>query len=184
MKMNSIRTVFDFMRYCKMPLWFQRPIKDMKVGDTFILGKYTQPMTYKSDSLYIAPPNDSEVCYVAEAWIEKMHGEYAFFATWTFPTKIARPLIMTSGSFKVGNKGAMTFTEQNDAIRGFALVCRYLSKILNNMSIEEKRIYFSANSLPLFCGLWLDSDYFERRLRAIEVNGKIRPIRLNYKDYF
>jgi hypothetical protein len=50
MKVSSIKTVYDFMRYCRMPLWFQRSIRDMKVGDTFILGKYTQPVSHDSDS--------------------------------------------------------------------------------------------------------------------------------------
>lgn len=184
MKVNSISTVFDFMRYCKMPLWFQRPIKDMKVGDIFILGKYTHPIKHSRDSFYVAPPNDREVCFVAEAWIEKKRGEYSFYATWTLPTKITRPHIMTSGTFNVGKKGAITFAGKNDALISFSLVCRYLAKILNCMSIKDKKVYFSANSIPLFCGLWLDEDLLEKRERAKEIDGKIRPIRVCYKDYF
>ena len=53
MKVSSIKTVYDFMRYCRMPLWFQRSIRDMKVGDTFILGKYTQPVSHDSDSFCV-----------------------------------------------------------------------------------------------------------------------------------
>lgn len=184
MKMDSIRTVFDFMRYCKMPLWFQRPIKEMKVGDIFILGKYTHPMKYSRDAFYVASPNDCEVCFVAEAWIEKKRGEYAFYATWTFPTKSTRPHVMTYGTFNVGKKGAIAFTKKNDAVRLFSLVCRYLAKLLNVMSMEDKKSYFSANSTPLFCGLWLDEDLIEKRERAKEIDGKIRPIRICYKDYF
>ncbi len=149
-----------------MPLWFQRSIRDMKVGDTFILGKYTQPVSHYSD-LFCVPPryslNGGEACFVAEAWIEKERGVYSFYATWTFPTKPGR---------------------KNNSVRSFALVCRYLAFMLGSMSIEDKKVYFSGNSTPLFNGVWLDSDCIERRVRATQqIDGKIKRVRINYKDY-
>jgi len=50
------------MIYCKMPGWDQRTIRDMKVGDIFMLGKYTEP--YPDSEEY-------DTGFVAEAWIEK-----------------------------------------------------------------------------------------------------------------
>lgn len=188
MKMNSIKTVYDFMRYCRMPLWFQRSIRDMKVGDTFILGKYTQPVSHDRDS-FCVPPHYSacldgrEACFVAEAWIEKERGVYSFYGTWTFPTKPERAHVMTFGKFRISKGGIIEFDDKGHAVRSFALVCRYLAHMLNCMSDEDKKVYFKNNSFPLFNGVWLDSDCNERRQRAVEVDGKIKRVWINYKDY-
>ncbi|EBM9948430.1 hypothetical protein S576_23645 [Salmonella enterica subsp. enterica serovar Give] len=195
MKVSSIKTVYDFMRYCRMPLWFQRSIRDMKVGDTFILGKYTQPVSHDSDSFCVPPRysaclDGGEACFVAEAWIEKERGVYSFYATWTFPTKPERAHVMTFGEFRIHKGGIIEFDnknvepdDNNHAVRSFALVCRYLAHMLKCMSDEDKKIYFKNNSFPLFNGVWLDSDCNERRQRAVEVDGKIKRVWINYKDY-
>jgi hypothetical protein len=196
MKVSSIKTVYDLMHYCRMPLWFQRSIRDMKVGDTFILGKYTQPISHNSESFYIplrysACQDGGEACFVAEAWIEKERGVYSFYATWTFPTKSERAYVMTFGEFRIRKGGIIEFDnkkvepdDKNHAVRSFARVCRYLAHMLTCMSDEDKKVYFSNNSSPLFNGVWLDSDCIERRERAIqEVDGRIKRVRINYKDY-
>lgn len=185
MKQADIKTVYDLMRYCRMPLWFQRSIRDMKVGDTFILGKYTEPVSiYNGD--FHAPQrasDDGEAHLVAEAWIEKERGLYTFYGTWTFPTKPERALIMTSGNFKVRKGGIVDFEDKDDSVKNFALVCRYLSYILSRMSHKDKEIYFKNKSFPLLNGVWLDSDSIERRQRAIEVDGKIKRVWISYKNY-
>lgn len=183
MKLNNIKTTYDLMKYCKMPSYFQREIRDMKVGDTFILGKYTQPVSHDSDSFYVPQPesDNDKACFVAEAWIEKERGMYSFHGTWTFPTKPDRAFIMTFGKFKVHKRGGVEF--DNDGIRSFALVCRYLAKMLDSMPIDDKKVYFSNNSFPLFNGIWLDKNFIERRARAVEMNGKIKRIYISYKDY-
>ncbi len=196
MKVSSIKTVYDFMRYCRMPLWFQRSIRDMKVGDTFILGKYTQPVSHDSDSFCVPPRysaclDGNEACFVAEAWIEKERGVYSFYATWTFLTKPERAHIMSFGGFRIHKGGIIEFDsknvehdDKNHAVRNFALVCRYLAHMLNCMSYEDKKVYVSNNSSPLFNGVWLDSDCIERRERVIqEVDGRIKRVWINYKDY-
>lgn len=195
-KVSSIKTVYDFMLYCRMPLCFQRSIRDMKIGDTFILGKYTQPVSHESDSFCVPPRysaclDDSEACFVAEAWIEKERGVYSFYGTWTFPTKPERAFIMTFGEFRIRKGGIIEFDDKNvglddknHAVRSFALVCRYLAYMLNGMSAEDKKVYFSNHSFPLFNGVWLDSDCIERRGRVIkQVDGKIKRAWINYKDY-
>lgn len=35
MNISVIKTAYDFMQYCRMPLFFQRTIRDMKVGDAY-----------------------------------------------------------------------------------------------------------------------------------------------------
>lgn len=182
---HSLNTVSDFMRYCRMPIFFQRSIRDMKVGDTFILGKYTQPVSHVSDSCCLPRriSEGGESCFVAEAWIEKERGLYSFHATWTFPTKSERPFIMTWGNFKICKGGVIEFDEKGDSVRSFALVCRYLAHMLDVMSYDDKKIYFENKSVPLFNGIWLDSDCNERKIRAIEENGKIKRIQMNYQNY-
>lgn len=181
MKISSIKTVYDFMRYCRMPLYFQRSVRDMKVGDTFILGKYTQHLSGEENSV-LMPVSDGEPCYVAEAWIEKERGFYSFFGTWTFPTKPTRAFIMTSGKFKILKGGIIEF-EKSELVKSFALVCRYLMWLVKKMPKEEKQRYFSANSVPLFMGIWLDSDLIERKTRAYLAEGKPKPVRMDYSEY-
>ncbi|EBR7327593.1 hypothetical protein CAQ99_21155 [Salmonella enterica] len=188
MKASSILTVYDFMRYCRMPLWFQRSIRDMKVGDTFILGKYTQPISHNSNSFCVPPRysaclDGSESCFVAEAWIEKERGIYSFYATWTFPTKPDRALIMTSGKFKIKKGGVIDFEDKDGSVKHFSLVCRYIAKMLNIMTYEDQEIYFKNKSSPLFNGVWIDSDCNERRQRVVEVDGKFKRVWINYKNY-
>lgn len=181
MKASSIKTVYDFMRYCRMPLYFQRSVRDMKVGDTFILGKYTQLITGEENSV-LMPVSDSEPCYVAEAWIEKERGFYSFFGTWTFPTKPTRAFVMTSGKFKILKGGVIEFAEA-ESVKSFALVCRYLAWLVKKMPKEEKQRYFSANSVPLFMGIWLDSDLVEIKTRVYLEEGKPKPVRIDYSNY-
>lgn len=186
MKMSSVKTVYDFMRYCRMPLWFQRSIRDMKVGDTFILGKYTQAISTYNHLINLSTPlSDSggEPSFVAEAWIEKERGIYKFYATWTFPTKPERSMIMTFGNFKIIKGGFIVFDSESEAIINFAKVCRYLAKMLDCMTMDEKKEYFAANSSPLFNGIWLDSDHTERRERAVQVEGKIKRVLISYKNH-
>lgn len=186
MKMSSIKTVYDFMRYCRMPLYFQRSIRDMKVGDTFILGKYTHPTSDDSDSFHVPQcvSDDGKAHFVAETWIEKERGFFSFYATWTFPTKIERSFIVVSGKFRVHQGGLIDFDKKDDGdVKHFALVCRYLMHMLNKMSYEDKKVYFEKQTFPLFNGVWLDSDYFERRQSAVEVNGKINPVWVNYQHH-
>lgn len=185
MKMSSVKTVYDFMRYCRMPLWFQRSIRDMKVGDTFILGKYTQPISTYNNLIHLSThlTDTTEPSFVAEAWIEKERGIYKFYATWTFPTKPERSLIMTFGNFKIIKGGFIEFDSEPNTIISFAKVCRYLAKMLDSMSMDEKKEYFSANSSPLFNGVWLDSEHIERRERAVQVEGKIKRVWISYKNH-
>ncbi|WP_447885329.1 hypothetical protein [Serratia fonticola] len=184
MKISSIETVYDLMRYCRMPLWFQRSIRDMKVGDTFILGKYTHPVSHDGCSFYVPQPDsDDEACFVAEAWIEKERGIYSFHATWTFPTKPDRAFIMTLGEFKIHKGGVIEFDDKNDALRSFARVCRYLGYLLGRMTYDDKKFYFENKSFPLFNGVWLDSDCNERRQRAVEIDGKIKRVWVNYRNH-
>lgn len=129
MKLNQIKTLGDFMFYCKMPYYYQAKIKKMKVGDTFFMGQYRE----------FIENNDDE--YVAEAWIEKHHGFFAFYGTWTFPSRSG--FIMTYGKFKI-HKSEINFIEGNheeyekSGVRMFALVCRYLHAILKNAHMMKK----------------------------------------------
>ncbi|WP_334472528.1 hypothetical protein [Arsenophonus sp. PmNCSU2021_1] len=130
-----------------MPLYFQRSIRDMKVGDTFILGKYTQPASKYNVKFHVPHrlSDDGEVHFVAEAWIEKERGFFSFYATWTFPTKTERGFIMTAGEFRVHKGGLIEFDKKDnayDAVKHFALVCRYLTHMLNEMTYEDKKVYF------------------------------------------
>lgn len=171
MKLDSIKTVYDFMSYCKMNKFFQRDIRDMKVGDTYFLGQYKEPISDDDDS------GD----FVAEAWIEKERGVYRFYGTWTFITKPLRPLIMTFGEFKIIKGGLIEFSKGMTGVKQFALVCRYLDLMLRRMSVNERQRYTSAGSRPLFRGVWLDKDFIARR-RHFDLE-KQSWYSISYKDY-
>lgn len=170
MRLKSVKTVYDLMTYCKMNKFFQRDIRDMKVGDTYFLGQYKEPM-----------PNNDSCDFIAEAWIEKERGVYKFYGTWTFSTKTKRPHIMTFGDFKIKKGGVIEFVDNMKGVKEFALVCRYLDLIRRRMSAEELQMYFSAGTRPLLSGVWLDENYLSRRRYFNK--EKQAMCWMNYKQY-
>lgn len=51
------------------------------------------------------------------------------------------------------------------------------------MSYEDEKVYFEKKSFPLFNGVWLNSDFIERRQRLIDVDGKIKPVWISYEHH-
>ena len=97
MKISEIKITYDLMKYCKRPLYFQSNLRNMKVGDTYLLGICRDVVV------------DNKTSFVAEAWIEKYRGLYKFYGTWTIPTNPRRGFIMTNGSFKILKGGIIQF---------------------------------------------------------------------------
>ncbi|MCU6244020.1 hypothetical protein [Enterobacter asburiae] len=173
MKISSIKTVYDFMRYCRMPLSCQRTIRDMKVGDTFYLGQYREKIH-----------DNDEGSFVAEVWIEKERGIYKFYGTWTIPTKTQRPLIMTFGDFNISKGGIIKFGKEGAGVKEFAIISRYLDKVVRKMSLDELRRYFSADTSPLFRGVWVDKRFIDRRKHIkYDENKSLHWYRLDYSNY-
>ncbi|ELW4252651.1 TPA: hypothetical protein RDT13_005414 [Klebsiella pneumoniae] len=174
MKHDAVKTVYDLMRYCHMPMWCQREVRDMKVGDIYFLGKYKEVM-YSEDL-------NEDVDFVGEAWIEKERGVYKFYATWTIPMKPSRTFIMTNGGFKVLKGGAVNFGGDLSAFRSFALVSRYLNRLVMKMSNEERNEFYKVGSKPLLRGICIDKDSISRRPHYIKEGESIRRVWLNYSN--
>lgn len=168
MKLNKIKTISDFLIYCRMPIYFKSQINKMNVGDIFFLGQYKE-----------AIPN-SDAHFIAEAWIEKERGQYTFNATWTMSTKSRRPLIMTSGSFNISKGGHIKFDDELEEVKQFSLVCRYIGFYLRYYPIEMQK-YFDAHSKPLFIGVWLDKNYISKEPYFDTSIQKY--LYLDYQDY-
>lgn len=177
MKLKKIKTIGDFMLYCKMPYWYQSKIKEMKVGDILFLGQYRQSIDDAIGLDY----------YLAEAWIEKYHGFYGFYATWTIPTKEQRAFIMTSGKFKI-IKNEICFIEghhsdyDKSGIKQFSLVCRYLNWILKSLSKDECQQYFKQGTKPLLMGVHVNKDWIGYQQSVFHHDIQQRGY-LNYKNY-
>lgn len=174
MKTSSIETVRDFMIYCKMPGWDQRTIRDMKVGDIFMFGKYTEP--YPDSEEY-------DTGFIAEAWIEKNRGFYSYYATWTFPTKIRRPFIMANDEFRIEKGGLITFKKGDDAVRLFALVSRYLNHIVLKSTDDEKKRWRTAGTKPFFRGVCMDKNHHDKRINVFHDGEKIVKRIIDYSNY-
>lgn len=172
MKYSAIKTVYDFMRYCHMPLWCQREIRDMKVGDTYFFGQYKENL-----------PDEEGGFFIAEAWIEKERGVYQFYGTWTFPTKPSRALIMTYGDFKIGKGGVIQFSNDGEGIQSFALVSRYLDQLVRKMTTDDRHRYFSAGSKPLYRGVWVDKNYIDRKEHGRYECGSLQRYRVDYSNH-
>ena len=173
MNIRSIKTVYDFMQYCRMPLWCQRTVRDMKIGDIFLFGQYKEEITEGSDEYF-----------VAEAWIEKTRGKWHFYGTWTHPTKPSRPLIMTYGEFKVLSGGVIVFGKDGAGVREFALVSRYLDCLVRKMTKEQKLLFISKGSKPLYRGIWVDKNFIDRQGHVrYDEKGKLEPYRLDYSSH-
>lgn len=174
MNIRSVKTVYDLMHYCHMPVWCQREIRDMKVGDTYFLGQYK----------HVADNDDGDPTeFVGEAWIEKERGNYHFYATWTLPLKPNRSLIMTSGTFKILKGGVIDFGENAQAVRSFALVSRYLNRIIMNMTPAECDNYYSSGTKPLFRGVCVDKDFISRKVRFIKDGESLKRVKVDYSNF-
>ncbi|HCA3439633.1 TPA: hypothetical protein MO340_004195 [Salmonella enterica subsp. salamae serovar 35:g,m,s,t:-] len=173
MNIQKVKNVYDFMQYCRMPLWYQRTVRDMKVGDIFFLGQYKEETTEGSDEYFIA-----------EAWIERTRGAWHFHGTWTHPTKASRPLIMTDGEFRVLKGGTIVFSKEGAGVREFALVSRYLDYLVRKMTKEQKLLFISKGSKPLYRGVWVDKNFIDRQehVRYGE-KGKLEHYRLDYRGH-
>ncbi|MEX0446546.1 hypothetical protein [Xenorhabdus sp. SGI246] len=175
MKIENIKTISDFMLYCKYPYWYQSKIKEMKLGDTLFMGQYREKIK-KSHENY----------FVAEAWIEKHRGYFSFYATWTFPTKEKRCFIMTSGKFKIKNSQIFFFNEkeseiEKENVRLFSLVCRYLHCILKSFSSDDCQAYFKKGTTPLLMGVRVNQDWIGYKKSFIDSNVK-KPCFLSYAN--
>lgn len=175
MKIESLRTVYDLMHYCHMPVWCQREVRDMKVGDTYLLGRYRE--NFFSEDL------NEEVEFVGDCWIEKERGSYSFNATWTIPAKPSRAFVMISGKFKILKGGIVEFGNDLIAFRSFALVSRYLNRLVMKMTAEEKQVYFSAGAKPLLRGVCIDKDSICKRPRYIKDGDSVKRTWLDYSNY-
>lgn len=175
MNVHSVKTVYDLMRYCHMPLWCQREIRDMKVGDTYFLGQYKHIATDDK--------TDEPAEFVGEAWIEKERGFYKFYATWTIPLKPPRALVMTSGKFKILKGGMIDFGGKSEAVRPFALVSRYLNRLILRMTDDERREFYDRGSKPLFRGVCVDKDFISRKERYIRDGEDLKRVRVDYSNY-
>ncbi|MDQ1228434.1 hypothetical protein QE443_004695 [Pantoea ananatis] len=174
MKLDAIVKIGDFMRYCKMPYYYQATIKSMIVGDTLYIGKKTTPI------------DDSDLdCgeYVCEAWIEKQRGFFKFYATWTFPTKPSRPFIMSQAAVKIDKKGNMLFMGEKGSLHPFATVCRYINHFLSKMTIEDKQLYYKSGTSPLFNGVRIDKNNLGYRPRYTTEDGQLVRKWMNYSNY-
>lgn len=175
MKLNQIKSLGDFMIYCKFPYWYQSKIKEMKLGDTLFMGQYREKIKKTDDHFF-----------VAEAWVEKHRGYFCFYATWTLPTKEKRGFIMTSGKFKIKNSQILFVDEKEcdstkENVKLFSLVCRYLQCILKSFSIDEKQSYFKKGTSPLLMGIRVDQDWIG--YQPSFKDGNVRQIfHLNYAD--
>ena len=159
MKVSEIKTTYDLMKYCKKPLYFQSNLRNMKVGDTYLLG-----ICREIDG-------DNQKSFVAEAWIEKHRSLYEFYGTWTIPTNPRRGFIMTNGSFKILKGGIIQFIHNASSIQAFALICRRLKWLETKLSCDTIELYQSRSLMPFASGLWLNSEYINRK-----------PF-LNHKEY-
>ncbi|MGQ3665408.1 hypothetical protein [Citrobacter braakii] len=173
MNIKTIKNMYDFMQYCRMPVWCQRTVRDMKIGDTFFLGQYKEEISEGSDEYFIA-----------EAWIEKKRGEWHFYGTWTHPTKGSRPLIMTYGEFRVLKGGIVVFSKDGAGVREFALVSRYLDFLVRKMTKEQQLLFITKGSKPLYRGVWVDKNFIDRQEHVrYGDKGKLEGYRLDYSRY-
>lgn len=164
MNVANIKTISDFLFYCRVPIFFKSFIRVMKNEDIFFLGQY------------------KEHDFIAEAWIEKTHKDnYSFYATWTFPTKKNRPFIMTFGSFSLFKKGVIQFNDELNCVKSFSLVCRYIRFITKKATAEDKQFYFRSGMNPFLIGTWLDKNAICRRPHY-DVNNK-SWVYYNYENY-
>jgi len=169
---EKIKTLSDFLSYCKMPIYFKADIKKMGVGDIFFMAKI--------------PTKVDGINGVCEAWIEKSRGKYTFFSTFTLLTKRNTRLIVTQGDFSLKNGGLISFADEEgivDKIKQFSLVCRYLILFYKNLSYKEQMMFINRGIKPLFFGVTLNSDFVTKTKQVVMCNGKPTLKFVNCDDF-
>ncbi|MEZ8236045.1 hypothetical protein [Vibrio splendidus] len=149
---------YDFLRYCRMPLYFRARIREMRIGDTFIMGQ----MRHTYEEL-----NDFEG--VLEIYIEKEKNQvYRARSSFNLLTKPSRAHVFTEFTFKLEKGGDFAFTGDEDKglinQKRFALTCRYFNRLLTSTSEEERNIYHDQGVPPYFHGVTIDKNNLTRRL--------------------
>lgn len=149
---------YDFLRYCRMPLYFRARIREMRIGDTFIMGQMRH--TYEDF-------NDFEG--VLEIHIEKEKNQvYRARSNFNLLTKPERAHVFTEFTFKLEKGGDFAFTGDEEKglanQKRFALTCRYFNRLLTSTSEEERNIYHDQGVPPYFHGVTIDKNNLTRRL--------------------
>lgn len=162
---------YDVLKRCHLPLTFRARIREMKVGDTFLMGQIRY--TYSEEECGFDGYEG-----VAEMYIQKgLKGLYNLHSTWTLLSKPSRPMTFGHATFKYEKGGVFAFTGENakENLRSITLISRYIQRLIKNASYDEKEAYIHHNVRPFFCGELVDKNNRTRaRYRTNEQGELVR----------
>lgn len=143
---------FEFLSFCHLPLYFRARIREMRVGDTFIIGSIRN--VYEDFNDY---EGLLEIFVVKEP-----KGLYIARSHFTFITKPERAATFTEFTFKIEKGGIWLITGNPELSarnrRSFALACRYFER-LSKAASDDEVLWFREHGIPRFLsGVTVDSD--------------------------
>lgn len=164
---------FDFMRQCRLPLNWVARLREMHVGDTFIMGS----MRHLYDEVGFEG--------VAEIYaIKEGKGVYQLNSNWTLLTKPNRPHRFSLLNFKFEKGGIMAFTNQYspENFNSFKLTSRYIHHLRNSADKESIEYYKVLGLPPFLSGVCVNRQLQTTRLYYVKQGKELAPRRYRFDD--
>lgn len=153
----------NFLRECHFPMYWLARMREMRIGDTFIMGSVRHH--YGDDGL--------DYRGIAEVHCTKGKlGVYSLYSTWSLLTNNPlRPLMFSKMRFKIEPGGYLSFFENfNTDLKTFKRTSRLLNCLIN---IGDDKAYSSLGLPRYFYGVCLDKDKRTTRHYWQEGKGKL-----------
>ncbi|MEL7412553.1 MAG: hypothetical protein AAGJ90_13960 [Pseudomonadota bacterium] len=128
---------YEVLCKARLPLHFRARIREMKVGDTFIMGLIRH--TYDAEDT-----GRSEYEGVAEVYVKREpKGLYQLYCNWSMLTKPNRPMTFAHATFKWEKGGIFAFVSENAEVnlRNICLISRFIQRLINSASPEDLQHY-------------------------------------------
>ncbi|MCG9612829.1 hypothetical protein L1D41_24640 [Vibrio harveyi] len=167
----------DVMHKARLPLHFRARIREMRVGDTFIMGS----IRHVYDEEDVGKPGYEGV---AEIYVTKERkGQFHLRCNWSLLSKPSRPMMFAHVTFKYEKGGVFAFlgTHAREELRNVCLVSRFIHYLTKQMSKEERDGYDKLG-LPLFLtGVNVDKNLRTTRTYAAPVSDVKDFRRVHYQ---
>ncbi|UMM07047.1 hypothetical protein MKR81_28260 (plasmid) [Vibrio campbellii] len=164
---------YDMMRRARLPLHFRARIREMKVGDTFIMGSIRH--TYDAEDT-----GGIEYEGVAEVYVKReRRGLYQIYCNWSLLSKPTRPMTFAHATFKWEKGGIFAFVSENAKInlRNICLISRFIQRLIKRASHEDLHHYHQLGFPAFLVGVNVDKNNLTTR----SYWSKIQERKVRYK---
>ncbi|HHC7250637.1 TPA: hypothetical protein ACN380_004418 [Vibrio parahaemolyticus] len=150
----------DVMRRARLPLYFRARIREMRVGDTFLMGSIRHIYDEEDTGM-----DDYEG--VAEVYVEREgKGLYQLRCNWSLLSKPSRPMTFSHVTFKYEKGGVFAFFGEHakEELRRICLISRFIQRLIKSAASEDVAPYSQLGIPNFLCGVNIDKNNLTTRL--------------------